>query len=270
MEDPVKQKQRGVAMKKQMYKFFDQIAHVEVPWRDRTIYMPVFYQDAGLFGAAFLTRLDKVQSLLPSPRMKPLRVTPWHTLTTITAYEYRDCDLGPYNEVAIGFPITVGDKTPTLLADLRRSRGSELMAYVHRLPVTTEVARDVGIEFANYPKFLAEIDFEKKDDWLRCHLSENGEHILTLSVRKPPIKAAGRSRLHSITTRAGRILRLEFISSERQMGTLRDQSGAVLQLGEHAISRELCELRLGQSFSIYYAPSFQAVLSPVIESYPAS
>jgi hypothetical protein len=253
-----------------MHTFFDQIAHVEVPWRDRTIHVPIFYQDAGLFGATFLTPLNTVQALLPSPRMKPLRITPWHTLTTITAYEYRDCDLGPYNEVAIGFPITISDKTPTLLADLLRLLGSELTAYVHHLPVTTEIARDVGIEFANYPKFLAEIDYETKDNWLHCRLSEAGSHILTLSVRQPALKAAGRSRLHSITTRAGRILRLEFISSERQMGTARDRSGAVLQLRDHTISRELRELHLGRPFSVYYAPSFQAVLSPVIESYPAS
>ena len=253
-----------------MHTFFDQIAHIEVPWRDRTLYVPIFYQDAGLFGATFLTPLNTVHALLPSPRMKPLRVTPWHTLTTITAYEYQDCDLGPYSEVAIGFPITIGDKTPSLLADLVHSQNPDLTIYVHHLPVTTEIARDVGVEFAKYPKFLAEIDYEKKDDWLRCHLSADGEHILKLSVRKPPIKAAGRSHLHSLTTHDGRILRLELTLSERQMGTSRGRSDAVLQLGQHTISQELRELHLGRPFSVYHVPSFQAVLSPAIESYPAT
>jgi hypothetical protein len=114
------------------------------------------------------------------------------------------------------------------------------------------------------------MEHETKDNWLHCRLSEAGNHILTLSVRQPSLKATGRSRLHSITTRAGRILRLEFISSERQMGSARDRSGAVLQLGKHAISQELRDLHLGKPFSVYHAPSFQAVLSPVIESHPAS
>lgn len=253
-----------------MHTFFDQIAHVEIPWKDRTISVPVFYQDAGLFGAAFLTQLDKVQSLLPSPRLKLRRVTPWHTLTTITAYEYRDCDIGPYNEVAIGFPVTIGDKAPSPLAGLFRPRASEPMGYIRHLPVTTEIARDAGVEFANYPKFLADIDFETKDNRLLCHLSEAGSHILTLSVHQPPLKATGRSRRHSITSRADRLLRLEIVISECQMGTARDRSGAVLQLGNHSISQELRELGLGRPLSIYYAPSFQMILSPPIESYPAS
>jgi hypothetical protein len=54
------------------------------------------------------------------------------------------------------------------------------------------------------------------------------------------------------------------------MGTSRGRSDAVLQLGQHAISQELRELHLGHPFSIYHVPSFQAVLSPAIESYPAN
>ena len=141
--------------------FFQQIAHVDVPWGDRTISVPLFYYDISAIGVAFLTPLDKIRKLLPSPCMHPLRVTPWHGMTTINAYEYRDCDLGPYNEVAVGFPITIDQASPVFTGLVRKLPGVPKV-YVHHLPVTTEIARDAGVEFANYPKFVASIAFEKK------------------------------------------------------------------------------------------------------------
>jgi hypothetical protein len=86
--------------------FFQEIAHVDVLWGDMTLSVPLFYYDIGAIGVGYLTPLDNIRKLLPSPRMHPLRVTPWHGITTINAYEYRNCDIGPYNKVAIGFPIT--------------------------------------------------------------------------------------------------------------------------------------------------------------------
>ena len=141
--------------------FFQQVAHVEVPWGETTISVPIFYYDISSISAAFLTPLDKIKALLPSPRMKPLRVTPWHGLTAITAYEYRDCDLGPYNEVSISFPITI-DKTSSWVKTLLGKTDEYLKVYIRHLPVTTEIARAVGVDFAGFPKFIAEIELLKK------------------------------------------------------------------------------------------------------------
>jgi hypothetical protein len=248
--------------------FFEQIAHAEVAWGDRSIWVPVFYYDAAVLGAAFLTPLAQVRAALPSPRMKPLRMTPWHALTTFSVYEYRDCDIGPYNEVSINIPVTI-DKPAPVLTGVLRPPASGAMGYILHLPVTTEIAWAAGVEFAGYPKVLAGIEIERKDGWVHGHWSDAGSHVLSLSVRQLPERAIERSRVHALTVREGRILRSELMLSERQAGASRDPSDVVLRLGDHPVSQELRELRLGRPISCFYVPSFRAILSPPLESYPA-
>jgi len=247
--------------------FFQQVAHVEVPWGETTISVPIFYYDISSISAAFLAPLDKIKALFPSPRMKPLRVTPWHGLTAITAYEYRDCDLGPYNEVSISFPITI-DKTSSWVKTLLGKTDEYLKVYIRHLPVTTEIARAVGVDFAGFPKFIAEIEFVEEDGWRRCRLSGDQGHILTLGVRQLPLVSAGRSRVHSMTVLEDQILRLEFVLSESDKAVSRDSKDVQMELGDHPISRELKELGLGKMSFCTYAPKYQGILSPILESMP--
>jgi hypothetical protein len=51
--------------------------------------------------------------------MHPLRITPWHGVTTIAAFEYRDTDIGPYNEFGVMFPITLHKPAPVLTGFLK-------------------------------------------------------------------------------------------------------------------------------------------------------
>jgi len=187
-------------------------------------------------------------------------------LTTINAYQYGDCDLGPYNEVAIGFPITI-DKVSPMFTGLLRKFPEIPKVYIHRLPVTTEVARDAGVEFANFPKFLADIIFEKKNGSFNCYLAEAQHHILTLTVRELPVQPAARSYLHIITFRQDRILRLEFILGERHQALSRKRAHVHLELGDHPVAQELRSLDLGRMIFCQYTPKFQAILSPVLESF---
>jgi hypothetical protein len=246
--------------------FFDQIAHVAAPWGERTLGVPLFYRDAANIGAAFLTPLARIQKLLPAPCMRPVRATPWHGLTTITAYQYRDCDIGPYDEVAIGFPVTLGKGAPSFMRPSRR-RSDVRTIYTHRLPVTTEIARDAGVEFANYPKFVADISFEEAGGALRCRLEEKQSHILSLTVSNLDLEASGRMYIHSLTYREGRVLRLELVLSAGNRGISRNAKDAKLELGNHPIADELRELGLGRMVYCYRVPRFQAVLSPVLESF---
>jgi hypothetical protein len=201
--------------------------------------------------------------------MRPVRVTPWHGLTTITAYQYRDCDIGPYNEVAIGFPVTLGKGAPSFMRPSRK-RPDVRTIYTHRLPVTTEIARDAGVEFANYPKFLADISFKEVGGALCCRLEEKQSHILSLTVSDLDSEAGGRMYIHSLTYREGRVLRLEFVLSAGERGSSRNTQDARLELGGHPIAGELRELRLGRMVYCYRVPRFQAVLSPVLESFDGS
>jgi hypothetical protein len=218
--------------------------------------------------ALYLAPQDKLKALLPSTRMHPIRVTPGQGIVTISAMEFRDNDLGPYNEVAISIPFTLDRATPLFTGILRKSPEVPNL-YIRHLPVTTGIARDAGVEFAGYPKFLASIKFEKHNGWITCHLAEGDQHILTLAGSELKTRETPRSRVQFFTARNGRLLRSEGISSERLQARSRDASHVRLELGDHPIAQELKELGLGRMLVYQYAPSYQSILSPVLESFAA-
>jgi hypothetical protein len=246
--------------------FFNQVEHLDAPFGDDRINMPVFYYDITTINVAFLTPLNKIRALLPSARMFPLRATPWHAVTAITCFEYRDCDAGPYNEVSISFPITI-DRPAPILTGLFRHIAEGPLTYVHHLPVTTDIALKFGIDFYNYPKFIASIDFKIENGWRYCRLAERSNHILTLSVRQIPVKDFDHWRFHGITFRDGRILRSEVIVNVRKQAISRNPANVKLELGDHPIAQELRNLHLGRMVHFQYMPQNQAILTPVLESF---
>ncbi len=74
--------------------FLAQIEHMEVSLRGQKIFIPVFYYDVATLSGQFLASIEKVKKILPSPRMHPLRITPWHCVVSLSAFEYRDSDVG--------------------------------------------------------------------------------------------------------------------------------------------------------------------------------
>ena len=248
--------------------FFAGIEHVEVPWGERRIYVPVFYYDMTSLGSYWLASSERVKGILPSRRMFPYRVSPWHCIVYIGAYEYRDSDLGPYNEVCVGIPFTMDSPTP-LFTGILRKPPTPPQLYIHHLPVTTEIARAAGVELAGFPKFLADIDFRGEDDWVSCRLTADGAHILTLAGRKLKLVHSPRGRAHSYTYRDKHLLRLEFILSECEAGSSKDPSDVRLDLGDHPIAEELRGLHLGRATYYEYAPRVQAILTPGLESHLA-
>jgi hypothetical protein len=248
--------------------FFDGIVQAQKPCRDTLIPTPTFYQDVMMLSAVFLAPLDRVRALLPSKRLHPFRPTPWHSVVFIGAYEYRECDIGPYNEVMVAIPVSLDHPLP-LFTGLLRKMPAEPDAYIVHLPVTTEIALVGGVEFLALPKFLADIEFEQEGDWVSGRLSEAGEHILTLSVRKGRSQPVPRSRTHPIGVRGGRLLRCLAIQAEGEGTVSKNAEDVKLELGNHRISQELRDLHLGRVTLGEYTPATQLILAPVSESFEA-
>lgn len=245
--------------------FFQEVEHTPVPWRDYQLYNPLFYRDIRFISISILAPLENIRLILPSKRLKPYRITHRLGIISITGYQYRDCDIDPYNEVSIGMPVTIDKQTPLFTGTLRKMP-EKLLSYSHQLPVTTEIAREVGAEFAGYPKFIADITFVEEDDWLKCSLAADNQTILTLSGKILPLKRLPRFRVNPITYRNGYILRSEFVVSERECGRSNRQEDVRLELGEGQIADELRKLDLGKIIGYRYCPHAQAILTPVIES----
>jgi hypothetical protein len=247
--------------------FFRHVMQVDVPWRGRSLRLPVFYRDSGVIQANHIADLRAVQRLLPSTRLHPLRVSPSHCMVSLLALEHRDTDLGPYNEFLVGVPVTLDVPSPLFVGSVR-PLPQPTTVYVQRLPVTSTIARDVGIDVLSAPKFLADIRFHESDDHVACELAEGGRPILHLSVRKGVPQPGARERVDLITCREESLLRWQTVSSERGVHVTREASAARLQLGPHPLADELRRLHLGRVLETRYAPRFRMSLTGVLESLP--
>ena len=248
--------------------FFSPVEQFEVAeFEGGRLCFPVFYYDATALSVGFFTPLERVKALLPSSRMKLVRVSPWHTVTLISALQYRDTDIGPYNEVSIMFPVTLDRPAPLL-------SGAKLWlahpyVYIWQLPVTSEIARYGGVRYYNLPKFIANIEITQKDGRLQCQIAEADREIFTLSVPAVADQHGNLMRWNMLSTRGDRILRCEFIEMTRSEGTSHRPADVHLELGNHPIADELRTLKLGRLFNCQYAPELQAVLTGPLESLPA-
>jgi hypothetical protein len=247
--------------------FFEGIRQARTKVGPYDVHIPIFYRDLTSISVYLLAPLDKVRSLLPSKRMHPFRVTPRHSIMTISAFEYRDTDVGPYNQVSIGIPFLL-DRISPLFMGLLHPPPEIPMIYVLHLPVTTEQSRLIGFEMANYPEFLSEIRFEREREWVHCKVDTEGKNILSLSCRNLPLSYSPRQRVDSFSLRQRRLLRSEFNFSDCEAGVSKKQADVRIEFGTHPIGLELKELNLRRVLQYQYSPTQQAVLSTVCESYP--
>jgi Acetoacetate decarboxylase (ADC) len=222
--------------------FFEDVSQMEATLGDELVKLPIFYYDGSATSAVFPARLKALRELMPDPRICPARLAPGVGAVAVTCFEYRDTDIGPYNELAISVVLNEPWFAPNLpgralIASVRRR---QLHAWVHHLPVTTEIARLGGVELYNYPKFIGGIDFEQTASERICRLSEGQEHILTLSGELLATPREERFQLFSHLWMDGQPQGSEFKINATKMGVSLSRGAAQLQLGtRHPIAREL-------------------------------
>jgi Acetoacetate decarboxylase (ADC). len=244
--------------------FFDGVTQSEVTIADQSAQVPIFYYDGTATSAVFPARLGALRRLMPDPRFSPARLAPGLGAVAITCFEYRDTGIGPYNELAISIVLNEPWFLPNLpgralIASLRRR---QLHAWVQHLPVTTEIARAGGVDFYNYPKFIAGIDFEESEGHRTCRLSEGAEHIFTLSGKRIATPRHEQFQLFSHLWMDRQPQSSEFKINANQMGVSLSPGAATLELGErHPIALELAGLLLSRRPIQYqYIPSFEGIL----------
>ena len=121
--------------------------------------LPIRYFDARCLIATFRTDLDRATALLKGVGLDAVADGDGRATVLFGCFEYRDTDLGPYNEVGLGVLSRAnGDRDPAL--------------YVLHLPVTTAKTDWIGRELWGYPKFVAAIILRGDDKAFSTTLSE--------------------------------------------------------------------------------------------------
>lgn len=211
----------------------------------RPVGFPVCVRDASSGTAMYLVRSDAVRRLLPGAALDVVEILPGRTLVSLGAIDYRDNDLGDYNEIAVVFFVRERRASPGLpwvgaLLDLARQR---IATYIHRLPVNQSFTREAGCRIWGFPKTLDEIEIETPPGRFLCTWVKDGRHVFTFSVPRRGARRLPEVALTTYTFIEGVPHRTRFTSGAEGMG-VGFFGGAELRLGDHPIADELRGLGL--------------------------
>ena len=204
----------------------------------REVRIPVVVRDAAAMSAMFPVRSSDVRRLLPTPTLHPAEWLPGWSICVLAAIEYKDNDLGRYNEVGVNFLVTYGQAKPWPLVGLvTASREGTLGAYVHRLPVTTSFSRDAGRDIWGFPKTVDVITFTDVGDMRTCRLESESRHVLTLTSRRGGARTLAEIPQDAYAFRDGMLFKTPSRMRAGDVGF--HLGGATVELGSHPIADEL-------------------------------
>ncbi|MEK7859362.1 MAG: acetoacetate decarboxylase family protein [Elusimicrobiota bacterium] len=246
--------------------FFDGYSQEAVSIRGAAGKSPMFFRDLNMMGGVFWADVSKARAALPKA-FDPLRVPLRRALIAVHCMEYKDSDIGPYNEVSLSIAVRQGWlPLPSFYQAARSLRSQVFHAYVKALPVTTETALYGGLDFFNYPKYLADISFRETSAHRVCTLRDKesldvileftGRRIATWSC---PADEENRLTLFTYPEIDGRPHRAKLLLNQLERGE-KYLRGAGLRLGPHPRAEVFKSLSIGRLAQYLYAPRCQGVL----------
>lgn len=225
--------------------------------------LPLFYRKARCFSAVFPAPLWRIRQALPDRRFVPAQVAPGVAAVQLSAFEYCDLDIPPYNEFAMCIPLVSPHFLPLPGYNmLRQMLRKEYDVYFLHLPVTTEVAMRGGIDYYGFPKFLASIDFDDSREWVECGVKEGEEPICTLRGRKIEATRSGTMKFFCHLYQHRQPQTAEGKMNIQRYAMSFKPADAELSLGSsHPIAAELSRLLISTRPLMYmYIPDFQLIL----------
>lgn len=207
--------------------------------------LPILYRREDSFGGLFTANLDAVRAILPSDQLHPVEtVRRGRAIVFVGAYNYLETSVGPYGEVAVAVLAVFGKRPPPLLPAMLESKWPGFGGLVVHLPVTRELARDVGRDVWGYPKFVADMEFRNTPELQECRLAEAGSHIATLTIMKRGLALSEHRPLITFSVKNQDLIR----TTVAQSGLARNAIGAggsTLVIGDsHPVADSLRSLDL--------------------------
>ena len=198
----------------------------------RTVTLPVVVRDASSGTVMYQVDRGAAQKIIP-PEFEADEVAPGKTSLCIVIVDYRDNDLGDYNELGIIFFVRP-----------KGQQSAEVGTYIHHLPVNQSFTQQAGLEIWGFPKTVEEIDFATTEDSASCRVSSGGQHVLTLSLPRGGDAETPATEAVGYTLLDGAPHRIAFSRGGKKESTRPGGEGVSLELGNHVIADELRSLGL--------------------------
>jgi len=251
-----------------MSSFFSGIAQEDIAIRQYAGKSPMFFRKFKLMAGIYTADYDACKALMPNDNYQVLQILPGRALIGVHCMEYLDTDVGPYNEVSISVGIAPKQTLFSAMDILKSALTQEFHAFIVQLPVTTEVAYFGGVDYFNYPKFVANIDFEEHDGQRICKLSEkdSGKAILTFEGKIIRTKTnTDKNNFHIMTLNSYPVMNGKTVHARMRVNMMEKGESYMgnngkLVIGEAGFAGMLKKLNPGKQINYLYAPECESVM----------
>jgi len=209
----------------------------------RRVEFPVEVRDATTGAATFLVPSKAASRLIPDA-FEIAEIFPGQGICSIAMVDYRDNDLGDYDEIAIGFMVYEKGKGTRIpyLGTLRNLLSGRLDSHIIHMPVDQSFTREAGATIWGYPKTVEGIEIEYLGDRARARLVCDGVHALTLTIPRGGTRNVEGGSISTLSLIEGVPHRTTATQSLEGMGL--KFGGAEIELGSGQIADELRSLGL--------------------------
>jgi hypothetical protein len=206
--------------------------------------MPALVTDASTATATYLVDARAARCLLPGDEIDVVELLPGRALLSLACVDYRENDLGDYNEISVAFFVrerSAPPGLPVLGTALALMRG-RMATYIHRLPVDQGFTCEAGRRIWGFPKTVDDIELDYASDRVHCRWAIDGKLVLRFSVPRGGARTLPDTELVTYSYIEGVAHRTRFVSGAEGVGFR--LGGAELSLGDHPIAAELRGLGL--------------------------
>lgn len=210
----------------------------------KEICLPVKVGAASMLMNTYVVDAQKVAHILEGTGFRPLTLWPGKALMQLLAVDYRENDLGDYNEGAIIFPVLTPDEPclPLIGPWIKLARGTACN-YVYRMPVNQGFTTHAGRFIWGFPKWKTGMEIEYTAAKYSGCFSDNGMLVYRIHSDAGGDLTFKQQRSPSVTVRNGLAGKTWGTSSASGM-TFR-LGGEIPTIGnEHPLAIELRSLGL--------------------------
>lgn len=211
----------------------------------RDIAFPVVVSDASMLMNGFLVNARAAQAMLAGTGFRVVEVVPGKAILQLLAVDYKENDLGDYNEGAIIFPaLTPGEKKPfPLFGAMKRMGDGSLGNFVYRMPVDQEFTTHAGRYIWGFPKWMSRIDIEFGDRTARGTFIDEDELVYSIRARTGGNSTPKEQRAASLAVRDGKAWKT--YGTNNSSGVTFSLGGTAPEIGDkHPLALELRALGL--------------------------
>lgn len=167
---------------------------------------PVNVKDAGMLLNAFLVDAKVAQAMIEDSGFRVVELFPGKAILQLLCVDYRENELGDYNEGAIIFPVlTPGESKPLpFFGSLARMARGAISNFVYRMPVDQAFTTHAGRFIWGFPKWVARIDIEISNQCAKGSFFDEDELVYSIAAKSGGKAKAKEQRAASVAIRDGK------------------------------------------------------------------